>query len=85
MQTIFAFLLFVICAFLGAELYKQYNTRTIICPPGNLIQAMSDGNEVLCIYSKEPMKERQQSYKKGALERNEIHLPLHLPYGMQNR
>ena len=85
MQLILAFILFCMSATIGAVLYKEYNTQTIVCPAGNLIQAMSDGKEVLCIYSKEQMKEKHRSYKKGELERNEIRIPLHLPYGMQNR
>ena len=85
MQLILAFILFCMSATIGAVLYKEYNTQTIVCPAGNLIQVMSDGKEVLCIYSKEQMKEKHRSYKKGELEQNEIRIPLHLPYGMQNR
>lgn len=85
LQLVLAFILFVISATLGAMLYQEYNTKIIICPEGRLIQAMSDGREVLCIYSKEPMKEKQRTYKKGELKENEVRLPLHLPYGMQNR
>ena len=85
LKLIVTFVFFILCSLYGAFLYKEFNTVTIKCPPGNLIQAMSDGREVLCIYSKEPMKEKQRTYKKGELKENEVRLPLHLPYGMQNR
>ena len=85
MQTIIAFILFVISATLGAMLYQEYNTKILICPEGQLIQAMSDGREVLCIYSKEPMKEKQRAYKKGELKENEVRLPVYLSNRLQNR
>lgn len=81
MQLFLAFILFCLSACIGAFLYKEAHMQVIICPEGKLIQAMSDGNEVLCIYSKEPMKEKQRIYKKGELQ-NALRIPLRLSSGM---
>ena len=63
------FIFFCFAACLGAVIHKHTHTYTIQCPEGKLVQAMSDGNEVLCIYSKEPMKEKRTAYKKGKLNK----------------
>ena len=70
-KILFAFLLFLLAMVIGVQTAREWNSYHIICPPNEsgeqLIQSMSNGDEVLCIYSKQPMKTARTSYKQGSL------------------
>ena len=70
-QIILAFILFLCALVLGIHTAREWNSYHIICPPNEsgeaLVQSMSNGDEVLCIYSKQPMKKARTSYKQGSL------------------
>ena len=70
-QIILAFILFLCALVLGIHTAREWNSYHIICPSEEqgeaLVQSMSDGMEVLCIYSKDPMKRGRSSYKSGKL------------------
>ena len=71
-QILLAFILYCIATVIGIHTTREWNSYHIICPLNEtgeqLIQAMSDGQEVLCIYTKTPMKKGRSSYKSGALQ-----------------
>jgi len=63
-----SFVLFSVIAVVSATKYKEYNTKTIVCPSEEtLVQAMTDGNDVLCVYTKESLQSKKLYYKKGVL------------------
>lgn len=65
---LFSFILFILSGMYGIHLEREKNTRSIICPyEDKLIQVESDGNEVLCIYTKEPMKHQRSKYVEGQI------------------
>lgn len=69
---ILAFILFVIAMICGVHTAREWNSYQIICPPNEsgeaLVQSMSNGDEVLCVYSKNPMAKGRTSYKSGSLQ-----------------
>ena len=69
---IIAFILFICALVLGIHTAREWNSYHIICPPIEsgeaLVQSMSNGDEVLCIYSKNPMAKGRTSYKSGSLQ-----------------
>ena len=71
-QIILAFILFICALVLGINTAREWNSYHIICPPNEkgeaLVQSMSNGDEVLCIYSKNPMAKGRTSYKSGSLQ-----------------
>jgi len=53
----------------SATNYKQIITKTLICPePERLLQVMSDGNEVMCVYTKIPQQNKPHQYLKGIIQ-----------------
>ena len=66
-----SFFLFVCASLIGTHTLRDWNSYHIICPSEEqgeaLVQSMSDGMEVLCIYSKDPMQKGRSSYKSGKL------------------
>ena len=65
-ELIFIFLLFILSAYIGAHFMREANTKSLICPyEDKLLQVESDGNEVLCIYTAEPMKHKRNKYVEG--------------------
>lgn len=71
-KILFAFLLFLLAMVIGVQTAREWNSYHIICPPNEsgeaLVQSMSNGDEVLCIYSKNPMVKGRTSYKSGSLQ-----------------
>ena len=71
-RLIATFVLSVLVTTYGFYLGRSWTTYTIVCPANEagetLQQSMSNGDEVLCIYAKEPMKQKRTSYKKGKLK-----------------
>lgn len=71
-KILLAFILFIVAGIAGIHTAREWNSYHIICPPNTqgetLIQSMSDGQEVLCIYSKTPMVKQRSSYKQGSLQ-----------------
>ena len=71
-QIILAFILFVVAMICGVYTAREWNSYQIICPPNEsgeaLVQSMSNGEEVLCIYSKNPMKHSRSAFKPGSLQ-----------------
>ena len=69
---ILAFILFIVAMICGVYTAREWNSYQIICPPNEsgeaLVQSMSNGDEVLCIYSKNPMAKGRTSYKSGSLQ-----------------
>ena len=67
-----AFTLFFIAGALGIIYAREVNTQYIVCPANEngeeLMQSMSNGDEVLCIYSKHKPTTKQVSYKPGILK-----------------
>ena len=71
-KILFAFLLFLLAMVIGVQTAREWNSYHIICPPNEsgeaLVQSMSNGDEVLCVYSKNPMAKGRTSYKSGSLQ-----------------
>lgn len=69
---ILSFILFICSAYIGAIYYVYTNQQLIRCPlkenEETFIQSMSDGHEVLCIYTKTSLQSKKLIYKKGTLK-----------------
>jgi len=72
LPLILSFILFICSAYIGAMAYVHMTQQTIRCPLNEngetFIQSMSDGNEVLCIYTKTIPQHKKLTYKKGTLQ-----------------
>jgi len=68
-KFILTFIVFCVIAVVSATNYKQIITKTLICPePERLLQVMSDGNEVMCVYTKIPQQNKPHQYLKGIIQ-----------------
>lgn len=69
---IISFILFTASAITGAICYVYITKQTIQCPLNEngqtFIQSMSDGHEVLCVYTKDIQQHKRLTYKKGTLK-----------------
>lgn len=73
LNTIITFCLFCTTLFIGTYYDREFNKYYLMCPSmdnGNkLVQSISDGKEVICIYTQDPMKKGRYSNKLGYLSK----------------
>lgn len=66
-----SFILFATSAIIGTGCYVYLTQQTLRCPleesGHTFIQSMSDGKEVMCIYTKDIPQHKRLTYKKGKL------------------
>jgi len=64
--------LFVIAAAGGIIVYKETTMQQIVCPPNSngetFIQSITDGNEIICMYTITPPMNKKIIRKKGYLK-----------------
>jgi hypothetical protein len=65
-------LLFIIAAGVGIIVYKETTMQQIVCPPvvngETFIQSITDGNEIICMYSVTPPTNKKLIRKQGTFK-----------------